>query len=92
MALIILGKTECSICGIVIEDRKEIVSTTHFITDQNDPLGRFSDSAMHKSCFISWKQETFIKKYNETIGTAVWGNKTHHYMQADGRISVLKNN
>jgi hypothetical protein len=93
MALIFPGKTECSICGVVINDNEDTVATTHFIADPNDPLWRFSDSAIHKSCFLSWKQrQNFVKKYNETIGSIIWGNGTSHHMDDTGHISILKKN
>jgi hypothetical protein len=91
VALILLGKTECSICGVVLNEDDDLVATTHFIADQNDPLWRFSDSAMHRSCFLEWEHRLgFVKKYNDTIGAITWGNVTYHYMEADGHISVLK--
>jgi hypothetical protein len=91
VALIFPGKTECSICGVVLNEGDDMVATTHFIADQNDPLWRFSDSAMHRSCFLGWVQrQAFVRKYNETIGTITWGNGTYHRMEDDGHISVLK--
>ena len=91
MALILRGLTECSLCGVVIKDDEDIVATTHFISDQNDPLWQFSDSAMHKSCFLDWDQRyNFVKKYNETRGTMTSGNGTYHHMEDDGFISMLK--
>lgn len=90
MALIFSGKTECSICCVVINN-DDIIATTHFISDSNDPLWRFSDSAMHKSCFLNWQQrQSFIDKYNETVGKIIWGNGSYHKMEANGHISVLK--
>lgn len=91
MAMIFLGKTKCSICDIIIKDDDEIVATTHFIADPNDPLWRFSDSAMHKSCFLNWQHKRdFIKKYNETIGKIVWVNGRSNKMENDGSISTSK--
>ena len=91
MALILLGKTECSICGVILNEDDPLVATTHFIADRDDPLWRFSDSAMHKSCFLKWEQkQSFVKKYNDAVGTITWGNGTYHHMEEDGSISVLK--
>jgi hypothetical protein len=91
VALILLGKTECSICGVILNDGDDLVATTHFIADQNDPLWRFSDSAMHRSCFLGWEhRQSFVKKYNDTIGAITWGNGMYHHMEDDGHISVLK--
>lgn len=91
MTLIFLGKTECSICGVVLEEGDDLVATTHFIADQADPLWRFSDSAMHRSCFLEWEQrQNFVQKYNDTVGTITWGNGTYHHMEDDGQISELR--
>ena len=93
MALILRGQTQCTICGTVIEDGDAIVATTHFISDKDDPLWHFSDSGMHRPCFLSWPlREDFVHKYNTVVGTFTAGNGTYHQMEADGQISVLKRN
>ena len=93
MALILRGETQCSICRVVINDGDAIVATTHFIGDENDPLWRFSDSAMHKTCFLEWPlRSNFVEGYNATMGAVTWGNGTYHHMENDGHISVLKRN
>jgi len=79
MALILRGKTECALCNIVIKDNDEVVATSHFITNKEDPLWRFSDAAMHKMCFLEWDQkELFVEKFNRTVG--------YHHMNSDGSI------
>jgi hypothetical protein len=63
MAIILEGKTECSICGKVLEKGQEIIGFPHFIGDRNDPLWAYSDSGMHKGCFQNWKhKDEFTKK------------------------------
>ena len=91
MAIVLRGKTECSVCSNVIKDGDEIVSTSHFIADQSDPLWRFSDSGMHRSCFANWNLRTeFVAKYNHIVGPITFGNGTYHRMEPDGTIAVLK--
>lgn len=91
VALILLGKTECSLCGKVIMAGDDIVATSHFIADRNDPLWRFSDSAMHRSCFLTWDQrEAFVVKFNQLVGVVTFGNGTYHRMESDGTIAVLQ--
>ena len=71
-------------------DGEAIIATTHFIDDENDPLWHFSDSAMHKPCFLAWPlREKFVERYNAIIGSVTWGNGTYHNMEPDGEISVL---
>jgi hypothetical protein len=87
MALIFRGSTPCSICGNVIANSDNIVATSHFIGDENDPLWRFSDSAMHRTCFLAWDlRQSFVATFNEIVGPMTSGNGTYHEMQADGRI------
>jgi hypothetical protein len=65
----------------------DVVGTPHFIGDSADPLWRYSDSAMHRSCFVGWEhRDAFRAKYNATMGRRVWGNGTRHYFAADGSI------
>lgn len=51
MAIVIRGKTKCSICEKTIEEGQEIIAFPSFTSDSNDPLLLFSDSAFHKLCF-----------------------------------------
>ena len=91
VALILPGKTECSLCDNVIMDGDDIVATSHFIADRNDPLWRFSDSAMHRSCFLIWDQRgAFVAKFNQLVGGITFGNGTYHRMESDGTIAVLQ--
>ena len=87
MALVILGKTLCPLCGHVISDGHETVATPHFIETPSHPLWRYSDAAMHYECFQTWQhREDFVTEYNNTIGRVVWGNGNQHHMQPDGII------
>lgn len=91
MALIILGKSKCPLCGDVIAKGDELVATSHFIESPSHPLWRYSDAAMHEVCFQRWEyREAFVAEFNRTFGATVWGNGTRHIMAADGSISVVK--
>ena len=69
----------------------EIVATSHFIADSNDPLWQFSDSGMHRSCFLTWDQrEAFVAKFNRLVSGITLGNGTYHQMESDGTIAVLE--
>jgi hypothetical protein len=54
LALVLIGKSRCALCDLVIEN-DQFIATSHFIADTTDPLWRFSDAAMHQSCFLAWK-------------------------------------
>ena len=91
MALIFRGKSECPLCGNVIMDGDEIVATSHFIADSNDPLWQFSDAGMHRSCFLTWDQrEAFVAKFNRLVSGITLANGTYHQMESDGTIAVLE--
>jgi hypothetical protein len=91
MAIVLRGKTECSVCGNVIMNGDDIVATSHFIADKNDPSWRFSDSAMHHSCFNEWDHRAeFVAKFNRIVGETTFGNGTYRHMESDGAIIVLK--
>ena len=91
MALIFFGKTKCAICSVVINESDDIVATSHFIADPGDPLCPFSDSPIHRSCFLEWDQRrNFVKKFNDTVGGVTFGNGTSQRMRDDGEIVVEK--
>jgi hypothetical protein len=90
MAQILIGKTKCALCNVVIKDNDEVVATSHFIADSEDPLWRFSDAAMHKKCFLEWDQRgPFVEKFNRIAGAITHGNGTYHQMNSDGSIASL---
>jgi hypothetical protein len=69
MAILILGRSKCSICGETLHKEDDIVATTHFIGDQSDPLWQFSDSGMHRSCYETWEhRDEFTRRYRECLG------------------------
>lgn len=51
MALLILGKTNCPICGTVMQDGQRTVGFPPFVGNELDPLYFFHDSAFHEECF-----------------------------------------
>jgi len=90
MALIILGKTLCPLCGKIIGKIDQTVATSHFIADRNDPLWRYSDAGFHKECFLAWEhREEFIKRFNDIVQPMVFGNGTYKHMEPDGEIVNL---
>lgn len=89
MALIYEGMA-CAICDQSLDIHGAIFATTHFITDESDPLWRFSDAAMHYSCFEQWEHRgEFVKKYNATMGTMIWDDGTRQHMKMDGSIESV---
>ena len=65
MALTLPGMTACSLCGATLQKDEPLVAFPAFIADREDPLWRYSDSAMHECCFEAWEQrDAMIDKYN----------------------------
>ena len=86
MAIIIRGKSECSLCGQVLADGDDLVATTHFIHHQSHPLWRYSDSAMHRTCFAKWPEaNAFRAAFNQIWPELVPQHPRH--MLADGSIA-----
>jgi hypothetical protein len=89
MALLLVGKTACSLCEAVIEASHSCLLFPHFVP-AGHPLQNYSDSAMHKQCFSDWEQRfEFIEFFNRTQGQVVWGNGSRHVMTVDGIIESV---
>jgi len=81
MALFFPGITECSICGVVVNEDDNYFGTTHFIPDDSHHLWRFSDSIMHKECFRKWPhKDEFVLLHNEA--------GAYHRMNDQGTVVV----
>lgn len=84
MALILRGKSRCALCDEVLEEGEELFATSAFLSDEAHPLWRYSDAAMHLSCFRDWPdREAFVAEFN-----SFWA---HHFrgmrfMHSDGTI------
>ena len=89
MAIVVRGKSACSICNQILRDGDDIIGTPHFIADTAHQLYRFSDSAMHQLCFEGWEHaQQFRSLYDK-----VWAESVPHIpreMRADGSIVPLK--
>ena len=53
MAIVILGKSKCRICGEILEEGDEITAFMPFCANELDPLYFFNDDAFHEECFRS---------------------------------------
>jgi hypothetical protein len=85
MALIDFGWARCPLCNDVLEEGDDLIATTHFITEPEDPFYRFSDVGINRSCFLRWeRREEFIARYNAVMGTGP------DVMQPDGTISKAR--
>ena len=77
MALFAVGFTRCALCGEALGggDDDSHVATTHFVADSGHPLYRYSDTVMHRACFLRWEHRSaFVEAYNAWAGTDPWGS------------------
>ena len=51
MAIIIRGKSKCTLCGKFLEEGQEVVAFSPFVGNELDPLWVFSDAGFHADCF-----------------------------------------
>ena len=85
MAIVILGKSKCPICGDVISSQDEIVSFPAFIHDSNHRLWAYNDAAMHQRCFVGWSEAAEYRKLFDSVWNAE--NPNHPRMiTEDGSI------
>ncbi len=66
MAIWILGKSTCALCGEILAKAEDVVATSPFIADRSHPLFRYSDASMHQRCFLTWSsRHDFVRLFNE---------------------------
>jgi hypothetical protein len=84
MALILLGKTTCAICGVVLNDGDDIFATSGGVMQTNDPLWKYQDAGMHRHCFRNWPQrESFRQKFNDYFDRHFRGMR---FIREDGTL------
>ncbi|WP_272150182.1 hypothetical protein [Tenacibaculum aiptasiae] len=69
MALIFLGKSECSICNKVLKTTDEIIGWSPFLNAKHK-FWKYSDSGMHENCFNNWEHKVefeHLYKYQPLI-------------------------
>ena len=87
MPLVLRGKTVCSFCGLVLASDQDLVGLPPVLPPDH-PLWRFSDSAMHESCYEQGQHreyfETVLRKRNE-----LWDSRPAHLKLKADEISAL---
>ena len=65
MALIVLGKTQCPLCGNPIVEGQPVVAS-HFVGAYGEhDLSWFYDAGIHQDCFRTWSlRAEFIRQHN----------------------------
>jgi hypothetical protein len=66
MAVIVLGKTTCGICGKPLLKGEAITNFSPFVMNEADPLHFFSDRAFHERCFAGAPRAAEVReRFNE---------------------------
>lgn len=53
MAIVILGRTRCVVCGELVDERCPFRSFPAFVVNGNDSIYLFSDGVCHDDCFAN---------------------------------------
>jgi len=70
--------SKCVLCGEKLSP--PIFSTTHFITNKSHPFYRFSDAAMHWSCYVKWPDQShFASMYFEATPQKIGQTEMRHW-------------
>lgn len=68
MAIVLRGKTQCALCGHIIQQSDAVRAFPAFIADQTHPLWRFSDAAFHSDCFEHWpERQRFLELLSDVL-------------------------
>ncbi len=71
MAIIILNKSICRICGQVIMEGQEVAGFPSLIYSEDDPLLFFSDAGFHEECFMKHPdKDKVLKRLNEIYSSS----------------------
>jgi hypothetical protein len=54
MAILVVGKTKCTICKGIIESLDDAVAFPAFVPEGHE-FSEFSDGVFHKHCFLAWE-------------------------------------
>jgi hypothetical protein len=93
--------SKCALCGELLSP--PIFATRRFITNKSHEFYRFSDAAMHWSCYIKWSQQSrFASLYFEAVLNTSELTRSHawkallkspdvfvRYVFAENEISVM---
>jgi hypothetical protein len=84
MALVLLGKTPCAICGVILQESDDTFGTSGGPIERTDPLWQYQDAAMHRACFRQWAlRDVFRQRFNDYYAEHFRGMR---FIREDGVI------
>lgn len=77
----------CPLCREVIRPREDALLTPDFLADDADPLWAFTDTAMHRVCFLVWdRRKLFVARYNQAARGLRAPDGSYPRMTGEGEI------
>lgn len=89
MAMIIRGKSCCTLCDEIINEDDALFSTSGVFIQPESPLSVYCDSGMHWDCYAKWKQrEEFAVLYFRHLRNSLSRNGNFCYIHSDDDIYI----
>ena len=94
MALIVIGKTPCVLCGQALQRGEDLTGFLHIFLNRKSPLYRFSDAGVHRACLDADPHGRLAKRLSDLRLERLWENgRPHHRCTVCGeRIEKLEEN
>lgn len=70
------GKSECPLCGKVIEKNDPIIGFTAFLRPEH-PLWKYSDAAFHERCFNQCPDREAVERVYKKFRD-IWATRPRH--------------
>ena len=81
MALVFPGKSECPLCGKVIERDDVIVAFPAFLRPEH-PLWKYSDGAFHERCFNESPDREAVERVHKKFHD-IWATRPRHLKKVE---------
>lgn len=81
------GCATCILCGEAIKPGDDAFVTPDFLAAESDPLWRFTDATVHRTCFIVWEhRKTFVARYNRLAQRLAAQDGTYLHLTSEGEL------
>jgi hypothetical protein len=81
------GSAICVLCGAAIHPDDDAFVTPDFLADESDPMWRFTDATVHRTCFIVWdRRKMFVARYNRIARRLAAADGTYLHLTSEGDL------
>jgi hypothetical protein len=85
------GSAVCALCGEAIRPDEDAFVTPDFLSDESDPLWRFSDAALHRPCFLVWeRRKIFVARYNRIARRLAALDGSYLHLSSEGDLQLRR--